>query len=150
MNEEVRYFKHLGRAARILPLIIAGEPAASIGDKVRAPASEECFVPAMLHPLSADGTEDLAHPELDLPLGSDVRWEEEKREIFADEQETARPVLEHGKLHLLSGILGVDLDDLVQRDKARQLVEARAKARRARKLTIAFAVLSGAALVGRA
>jgi hypothetical protein len=81
VNQEIRYFKRLGRGRRILPLIIAGEPAASLGEKVRALASEECFVPALLHPLDQHGEVDLTRED-DLPLGADVRWGDAKREIL--------------------------------------------------------------------
>jgi WD40 repeat protein len=141
VNEEICHFKKLGRGNRILPIIIRGEPGASLGAKVSVPANEECFAPAMLHPVGLDGKVDESRAD-DPPLGADLRWGDLKQEILADNWKDATATIEHAKLHLLSGILGVDLDDLIRRDKVRQLAEARAKARRQRNLTIGFASLS--------
>ena len=47
VNEEIRRFKAMGRADRVLPVIVDGEP----GD-----AERECFPPALWFKIGADGT----------------------------------------------------------------------------------------------
>ncbi len=141
VNAEVKYFKSLGRADRILPIIIAGEPnAARVGGKPGFADSEECFCPALKHAQRPDGTLDESTDEE--PVCADARWGEPKREISADKQRMSRPALEYAKLKLIAGLLGIGFDDLVQRDKERQLAEQRLKARRLQKLVAGFAALA--------
>jgi len=45
VNEAVRYFKQLGRGKHILPIVVAGEPNASDGNKPGRSPEDECFVP---------------------------------------------------------------------------------------------------------
>jgi len=52
VNEEVLYFKSLGRADRILAFIAAGEPNAS---DLPGRAAEECFCPALRYEVDAQG-----------------------------------------------------------------------------------------------
>ena len=84
VDEEIRQFKALGRADRILALIIEGEPNASDPER-------ECFPPS------------LREAE---PIAADLRKD-------GDGQFLAR-------MKLLSGLLGVGLDELVRREQRRQ------------------------------
>jgi tetratricopeptide (TPR) repeat protein len=101
VNQEVIEFKRLGRANRILPLIVDGEPHAG------APG-RECFPPALLFQVDAAGrlTDEPAEP-----VAADLRPD-------ADGKENA-------KLKLIAGVLGVAFNDLRQRE----LIAARRRAR---------------------
>ncbi|HTX22091.1 MAG TPA: toll/interleukin-1 receptor domain-containing protein [Candidatus Aquilonibacter sp.] len=81
VNQEVLEFKRLGRANRILAIIVDGEPNASEPSKGFDPALE-CFPDALRHPLGADGKLDLTqHTE---PIAADVRGADGKRIIIVD------------------------------------------------------------------
>ncbi len=90
VNEEIRYFRSLGRGDRIFCLIVDGEPQTD-------DSTPPCFPPAILE--SAEG-------EVHEPLAADARK-------WADGKTLA-------KLKLLAGILGVRLDELRQRDLQRR------------------------------
>jgi eukaryotic-like serine/threonine-protein kinase len=100
VNEEILTFKRLGRAERILCLIVAGEPNAS-----DQPASglEECFPAALRFKLGPDGE---LSGEREEPVAADLR-------PTGDGRTSAR-------LKLIAGILGVGLDELRQRDQQRK------------------------------
>jgi hypothetical protein len=73
VNEEIRYFKSLGREDRVLAIILRGEPNAS---EVPGRESEECFAPALRHRITADGrlTDERTEPIAgDLRKGGDDR-----------------------------------------------------------------------------
>ncbi len=90
VNEEIRYFRSLGREKRIFALIVDGEPQSM-------DPGRQCFPSALTTWL--DGT---PHE----PLAADARkWADGK--LLA-------------KLKLVSGILGIRLDDLRQRDLQRR------------------------------
>ncbi len=90
VNEEVRYFKSLGRHDRIFALIVDGDPQA-------VDPGQRCFPSALT--TSPDGSE---HE----PLAADARkWADGK--LLA-------------KLKIVSGILGIRLDDLRRRNLQRQ------------------------------
>jgi tetratricopeptide (TPR) repeat protein len=131
VNAEVAFFKKLGRGDRILPLIVAGEPnAASAVQKYGFTPEDECFCPALKHPLRADGTLDESADEE--PICADARWGEARRELAFGEQRLARATLETALLKLIAGLLGIGFDDLVQRERQRQV-----RARRQRTALIA-------------
>lgn len=131
VNAEVAFFKRLGRADCILPLIVAGEPNAALtGDKYGFKPEDECFCPALKHPLRADGTLDESLDED--PLCADTRWGEARRELAAGEHRIARATLETALLKLIAGLLGVGFDELIQRERQRQI-----RARRRRAIVIA-------------
>ena len=146
VNEEVRYFKELGRQNRIMALIIDGEPNASLGYKAGYSAADECFCPALRFSLDANGEVDTTRSDAQEPIAGDVRVKDEAsaREAKQADLSSHQPVLEYMKLKLLAGLMGVGFDELAQRDKVRALEEARAKARRARRVA---AVVAGFALV---
>ena len=111
VNEAVRYFKQLGRAQRILPLVIAGEPFAADGQRPGRTAAEECFVPALRHPVKPDGTLDTARREAGFVF-ADVRHSEDQRELRAADQQAGAIELATAKIQLLAGILGVGFSAL--------------------------------------
>jgi tetratricopeptide (TPR) repeat protein len=102
VNEEVRRFKALGRANRILPIIIDGEPG-GIGN--------ECFPQALRVKFDAAG---LPSEGLEEPVAADARPAGDGRRIAF--------------LKIVAGLLGVELDEIVQR-------EEKARKRRIRTLT---------------
>jgi tetratricopeptide (TPR) repeat protein len=95
VNEEVLRFKRTGRANRIYCLIVGGEPHA--GDE------HECFVRALRFELDADGELGTQAAE---PIAADVRPGKDGKAL--------------ARLKLLSGLLGVNLDTLRQREASRR------------------------------
>lgn len=92
VNEEVRYFKSLGRADRVFCLIVDGEP----GD-----AERECFPPAIRFLVADDGAL-TDHPAE--PVAADARPDGDGRA--------------NARLKLIAGMLGVGFDQLKQRELA--------------------------------
>jgi tetratricopeptide (TPR) repeat protein len=95
VNEEIRYFKSLGRADRVIPLIIAGEP----GD-----AQEECFPTAMRFKVGPDGA---LTDEREEPIAADARPQGDGKNIALSK--------------LVAGLLGIGFDEVVRRaERARK------------------------------
>src|SRR4051812_25293640 len=120
VNEEVLAFKRLGRADRILALIVEGEPNASDG-KPGVPPESECFPEAMRFHLGEGGELSPLRAE---PIAADAREGKDGRD--------------NARLKLLAGLLGVNYDALKRRDERR---------RRARRLLAAVIGLSMAGLL---
>ncbi len=104
VNQEVLFFKRHCVGANIFAVIIDGEPF-SQGEM----SDQECFPPALRFQLGDDGTLSEAPAE---PLAADLRDKAEGKRL--------------GLLKLISGMAGLGLDDLVQRDlrRARRRVTA--------------------------
>jgi tetratricopeptide (TPR) repeat protein len=100
VNEEVRCFKRLHGQKRIFAVITAGEPCASDTAERR---EEECFPPALRYHVGPDGVVTSEPAE---PIATDLRPAGDGRR--------------HGKLKLVAGLLGLRLDDLVQRESHRR------------------------------
>ncbi len=96
VNEEVLAFKRMGRADRVLALIVDGEPHAT--DKTGSDPSLECFPPALRFQVHSDGSLSDSGTE---PFAPSLK------EMDAD----------YAKLKLIAGILGVGFDELYQRDR---------------------------------
>lgn len=98
VNEEVIFFKRQSdpHRSRVLCLIVAGEPNAEQGDN-------ECFPSAIRFELNSSGeiTNQFAEP-----IAADARANKDGKE--------------NALLKLISGALGVDYDQLKQRDKQRK------------------------------
>ncbi len=95
VNEEIRFFKNLGRADEVYCLIVDGEPNADAGKGV------ECFPPALLEVSESDGASATVEP-----IAADVR-------PGGDGKQAA-------KLKLIAGLLGVGLDEIRQRENQRR------------------------------
>jgi tetratricopeptide (TPR) repeat protein len=96
VNEEIRRFKALGRADRVIPVIVDGEPG---GDPQR-----ECFPAALRFKIGGDGQ--LAS-EREEPIAADAREEGDGKDI--------------AKLKVVAGMLGLGLDEIVRRaERARK------------------------------
>ena len=146
VNEEVRYFKELGRQNRIMTLMIDGEPNASVGNKAGYTAADECFCPALRFSLDENEEIDTTRSDAQEPIAGDVRIKDSAsvREAKQRDLSSHQPMLEYMKLKLLAGLMGIGFDDLAQRDKIRALQEARTKARRARRIAV---IVGGLALL---
>jgi tetratricopeptide (TPR) repeat protein len=100
VNEEIKQFKRLGKADRILCLIVDGEPYGA--DKPEM-GLEECFPEAVKYELDEDG--ELSEERTE-PIAADAReGKDEKRNAL---------------LKLVAGLLGVGFDELKQRDAVRR------------------------------
>jgi WD40 repeat protein len=126
VNEEIRYFKELGGGARIFAAIIGGEPYAA--GKPGGSAADECFPGSLIYRLDAEGAIGPT-PEASEPIAADFR--------------PGRDGLENGALKLIAGLLGVGLDELVQRERQAE----RARRQRAYKIAGAMAGLALAVVV---
>jgi len=119
VNQEVINFKRLKGAGSIIAVIVDGEPFASTTPGREA---EECFAPALRFHVNADGVVTDQPAE---PIAADLR----------DGKDGKRLV----KLKVLAGLLGVGLDELVQRESLR----------RQRFMTaVTFASLAGIGVMG--
>lgn len=151
VNEEVRYFRQLGRSDRILTLIVDGEPNVRLHPKAGWSATDGCFCPALVHPLSPDDEEDTDRLLPEEPIAADVRAKdtEPPREMRASEcdQPDRRALLEFMTLKLIAGLMGVGLDELVQRDKVRADEEERLRSRNLRRWLAAVGALALFALL---
>lgn len=96
VNEEVLNFKKLGRASRILCIIVDGEPNAT---DLPGRAAEECFCEALRFRIDDDLK--LTHKRAE-PVAADARRNRDGRRL--------------ARLKLVAGMLGIGLDELRQRD----------------------------------
>ncbi|MDP9004386.1 MAG: TIR domain-containing protein [Verrucomicrobiota bacterium] len=101
VNEEIVYFKSLGREDRVLCLIVEGEPNAT--DKPKS-GKLECFPPGVRFRVDANG--ELTGQPTE-PIAADARKEGDGKR--------------NAKLKLVAGLLGVNYNDLKQREKWRVL-----------------------------
>ena len=147
VGNEISYYKSLGRASGVLAMMIEGEPHA--GDE------RECFPKELKHAVDSDGeldtTSDVEPVAADfrLPDGSQG-WHglEQCRKNLSDEAaiERYRERCELAKLKVIAGILGVPLGQLVERDKAFQLAQAKKRARVVTRIAAAMALLAAIAI----
>lgn len=99
VNEEVRVYKSLGRADRILTLIVAGEPRANTGPE----DAVGCFPPALAYVVEDGVVSDRPASE---PLAADVRPGGDPPRLAT--------------LKILAALLGVPFDDLRRREQTRR------------------------------
>ncbi|BCW87990.1 hypothetical protein sos41_11270 [Alphaproteobacteria bacterium SO-S41] len=121
VNEEIVYWKGLGREARVFAIIVDGEPNA-------LDPANECFPPALKFAANPDGTLSDRPAE---PIAADAR--------------EAGDGKENAKLKLIAGLLGVGFDQLRRREAEAQRRAFRRFAAIAAALVLAFAGLAGAA-----
>ena len=124
VGEEIKTYKRLGREDRILALIVDGEPNASDG-KAGFKPEEECFHEALRYRWSENGE---ATPIRSEPIAADAREDKDGRN--------------NAKLKLLAGLLGVNYDDLKQRDNERRIRRLRVVVGAALLLVSGFAGLA--------
>ena len=99
-NAEIAAFRRLHPEGEIFAAIVAGEPFA--GDMPGREA-EECFPPALLQKYDARGRPTGKRAE---PIAADLRGEGEARQL--------------GLMQIIAGMLGVGLDELIQREGKRR------------------------------
>jgi tetratricopeptide (TPR) repeat protein len=99
-NAEIDLFKRLHPEGCIIAAVIAGEP---LGSDIPGREAEECFPPALVAKYNRRGKPTGKKTE---PLAADLREGKGGKRI--------------GFLKIVAGILGVGLDDLVQRETTRR------------------------------
>ena len=99
-NEEIRLFKAHRPDGVVLAAIVSGEPWAA---DMPGHEAEECFPPALKQRFDARGRPTAERAE---PIAADLRPHGDGREL--------------GLLKLVAGMVGLRLDDLVQRDAQRR------------------------------
>jgi len=144
VNEEVKYFKELGRANKILPIIIDGEPNASEKYNDERSKQLECFCPSLRFRVLSSGVLDENVRDIE-PICADLRAEENKIEITAPDWESEKETRNKSTLKLIAGLLGINYDDLIQREHIRELKKAR---RRIRNILVTTFILLIALLSG--
>jgi hypothetical protein len=99
-NAEIAAFKRLHPEGEIFAAIVAGEPLAS---DMPGREAEECFPPALLENYDSRGRPTGKRSE---PIAADLRGEGEAKQL--------------GLMQIIAGMLGVGLDELVQREGKRR------------------------------
>ncbi len=97
VNEEVRTFKELGRADRILCLVVGGDP------RLGASAETDCFPPSLRFEVKAGLVTDIHAAE---PLAADIRAGSGAKRDSA--------------LRIIAGLLQLPLDELRRREQVRR------------------------------
>jgi ankyrin repeat protein len=100
VNEEIRYFKSLGREDRVLAIIVDGVPNSS---DIEGNEHNECFPKALRYALDTEG-----------------QISENRVEPIAGDLRTNGDGWNKSFLKCVAGILGVGLDEIIQRDKVAQ------------------------------
>lgn len=109
VNEEVEYFKKLGREENIIPVIIDGEPNSKDSEK-------DCYCNALKS--NSLGDEFLG---IDAKIPKNLKISKGKRFLgIPDENDTEEKALNH----IIARMLGLDFDDLWQRYRKQQLKKA--------------------------
>lgn len=135
VNEAVRYFKQLGRLKHILPIVVAGKPHNATGSSPDSAPEDECFVPALRHPVRPDGTIDTSR-RAGRFVFVDARHGVDNREILASDDRNVEVELEMAKIQLIALLIGVGFHVLWLREQKRHffgLAEARHQTREALK-----------------
>jgi WD40 repeat protein len=165
---EIRYFKQLGRANRVLAAMIEGEPNASwdLGKQAQGVATtSECFPGPLGHRVDGEGRvlEERTEPiAADFRLGDGSQgWTSPEAyrlalrhmgrlepKAVSVEVEDYRRRCELMKLKIIAGILGVALGTLTNRDAAYQLTLAKQRARALHRWLAAVGLLALLAVAG--
>lgn len=162
--DEIRYFKEIGKADRIIAMVLDGEPNAS-DDPARA--ALECFPEPLRYGVTgADGITDwrlraepiaadvrpAGRPEQGWTSAGAYRQQLEERgglsskEILDASREYGER-LDLAKMKVIAGALGVALGTLTRRDKAFQLAKARQRAKVLRRWLAGVIALAVAAAI---
>jgi tetratricopeptide (TPR) repeat protein len=102
VNEEIKFFKKLGREDRVLALIVDGEPNTS-EHKPGFTAEDECFPEALRHRVGSEGR---LLPVRTEPVAGDAREGKDGKA--------------NAKLKLVAGLLDASFDTLKQREQERR------------------------------
>lgn len=160
VQEEIKHFKKLGKADKIIALIVAGEP--EYGD---TQTDNQCFPDALRYDVDSNGN--ILYDHHAEALAADVRIPETSEQGFTSSEGYRRHLQQLGtpsqdikplvdayqerlnlaKLKIISTILGVPLRELTKRDKAYQLERAQRKTRIVQRIAAAIgglAIIAGA------
>ena len=129
VNQEILTFKRNNRDAQLFSVIVEGEPYAS---GMPGREEEECFPPALRYDVNQDGSLSDVPAE---PLAADLRPHADGKRL--------------GFLKLLSGMVGVGLDEVVQRDMRRSRARVTAITSGSLATVLAMGTLTGFALDAR-
>ena len=135
VNQEIISFKRQNRGAKIFSLIVDGEPFAtntSDTSNTSARTAEECFPEALRFQVDTGGNLTKEPAE---PLAADIRTKGDGKRL--------------GFLKLVTGMIGVGLDEIVQRDMRRGRKRVMAITASALVVMIAMGTLTGFALSAR-
>src|SRR5262249_28771077 len=102
VNEEIRYFKSIGRDDRMLAVILRGEPNASDDPTI---AVNECFPPALRYKLNPDGSLSNERTE---PIAGDLRPQGDGQHAVV--------------LKAVAGIIGTGYNSLAKREAKRRRI----------------------------
>ena len=100
VNEEIKYFKQLGRKDKILSFIIDGKTNVNNGTEIN---ESECFPSALKHEFDDDGN---LTSTINEPIAADSREGKDGKV--------------NALIKLIAGLIGVGFDELKQRDQSRQ------------------------------
>jgi eukaryotic-like serine/threonine-protein kinase len=131
VDEEVKFFKKLGREDRVLALIVGGEPNSSDGTS-ESEAKDESFPQALRYRVDADGKLLPARAE---PVAADVRENKDGKT--------------NAKLKLVAGLLDLDFDRLRQREQERRRRSLMAMTASAGAVAVLMTTLAGYAFLQR-
>jgi len=160
VNNEIIYYKKIGRSDRILAALIDGVPnSASNGGS----ETDECFPEALMHPIDDQGL--LIREEHAEPIAADFRLPDQTQgwtspEAYRQELVNMRlpkdqiqaavaryqKTCELAFLKIVAGVLGVPLGTLTMRDAKYQLEKANRRAKILRRVAMSMAFLAIAAL----
>lgn len=160
VQDELKYFKQIGKADRMMALILAGEP--EYGETC---TDDQCFPEALRYKVDKDGN--ILKDQKEEPLAADVRIPGTRKQGFtspeafrrhlraegvpvndiASRTESYRERLELAKLKIIAGVLAVPLGELTKRDKAYQLEKIKEKNRRMKRIAAAISALAVLAVI---
>lgn len=159
VQDEVRYFKQIGRSKNIIALILSGEP-----QSIENENELQCFPKALRYAVNGDGEILMDQPEE--PIAADVRTEDAAEGFTSPEAYRRRLLnknlskaelnarvaaykekLDNAKLKIISGILKVPLGELTKRDKAYELKKMKARNRNIKRVATAIGILGIAAII---
>jgi len=129
VNQEILTFKRNNRDAQLFSVIVEGEPYAS---GMLGREEEECFPPALRYEVNSDGSLSDVPAE---PLAADLRPHADGKRL--------------GFLKLISGMIGVGLDEVVQRDMKRSRKRVTAITSGSLATVLVMVMLTGFALDAR-
>lgn len=159
VQQEIQYFKQIGRSKNIIALILSGEPQADGGN-----TAVQCFPEVLRYAVNSSGEILTDQPEE--PIAADVRAintqegytspEAFRRSLLNEglnKNEIAARVadykdkLDNARLKVIAGVLKVPLGELTKRDKAYELKKMKAHNRNIKRIAAAISVLAIFAIV---
>lgn len=155
VRNEIRHFKQSGKSAKMIALILSGEP-----EYGQESSDRQCFPDELRYHIEADGQIDYARPEE--VLAADVRIPDSPNEGYTSPEAYRRHLhrqdlsghqiksavaaykkrIDLAILKIIAGILDVPLRELTKRDQAYQLEKAKRKNRNIKRIAVAISTLA--------